>query len=106
MQPWIEAEMATLDWGDQRLNERQRLLLERFAARPQASIPAASRGWAETRAAYRFFDNPQVTAQAVQQPHRQATLERIRQTGVVLILQDTTELELDRHPEGGFGKLT
>lgn len=106
MQPWIESEMATLNLGDQRLEERQRLLLERLVANPQASLPAASRGWAETQAAYRFFDNSKVTSRAVLEPHRQATLERIRQVSVVVLLQDTTELELDRSPDGGFGKLT
>ena len=51
-----------------------------------------------------FFNNEQVTAESVLAPHRQATRERIRQNDVVLVLQDTTELELDRSPEGGFGK--
>ena len=106
MQDWIGVEMAGLDLGDQRLNARQCLLLERFCANPQGSIPESSKGWAETQAAYRFFNNEKVTAAAVLKPHRQATIERICQNDVVLILQDTTEMELDRSPEGGFGKLT
>ena len=53
-----------------------------------------------------FFNNEQVTAESVLAPHRQATRERIRQNDVVLVLQDTTELELDRSSEGGFWKLT
>ena len=106
MAEWIATEMAGLDLRDQRLNDRQCLLLERFSANPQGSIPESLQGWAETQAAYRFFDTKKVTAESVLAPHRQATLERIRQNGVVLVLQDTTELELDRSPEGGFGKLT
>lgn len=106
MSIWVEEEMAALDLGDRRLNQRQRLLLERMVAQPGASLPAASRGWGETLAAYRFFDNPKVTAAAVLAPHRQATLERIRAQAVVLVLQDTTEIELNRSPAGGFGKLT
>jgi Transposase DNA-binding len=106
MADWIAEEMAGLDLGDRRLNARQCLLLERFSAHPQGSIPESQKGWAETQAAYRFFDNEQVTAESVLAPHRQATLERIRQNDVVLVLQDTTEVELDRSPEGGFGKLT
>ena len=104
MADWIEAEMAGLDLGDRRLNDRQCLLLDRFSANPQGSIPESLQGWAQTQAAYRFFDNEQVTAESVLAPHRQATLERIRQNGIVLVLQDTTELELDRSPEGGIGK--
>jgi len=106
MSSWVEEEMATLDLGDRRLNQRQRLLLERMLSQPGASLPAVSRGWTETAAAYRFFDNPKVTAEAVLEPHRRATLERIRAQEVVLVLQDTTEIELDRSPESGFGKLT
>ena len=106
MAEWIATEMAGLDLGDRRLNARQCLLLERFSANPQGSIPESLQGWAETQAAYRYFNNEQVTAESVLAPHRQATLDRIRQNGVVLVLQDTTEVELDRSPEGGFGKLT
>lgn len=102
----IATEMAGLDLGDRRLNARQCLLWERFSSNPQGSIPESQRGWAETQATYRFFNNEQVTAESVLASHRQATLERIRQNGVVLVLQDTTELELDRSPEGGFGKIT
>ena len=103
MAEWIATEMAGWDLGDRRLNDRQCLLLDRFSANPQGSIPESLQGWAQTQAAYRFFDNEQVTAESVLAPHRQATLERIRQNGIVLVLQDTTELELDRSPEGGFG---
>ena len=106
MAEWIATEMAGLDLGDRRLNARQCLLLERFSAHPQGSIPESLQGWAETQAAYRFFNNEQVTAESVLAPHRQATRERIRQNDVVLVLQDTTELELDRSSEGGFWKLT
>ena len=102
MAEWIATEMAGLDLGDQRLNDRQCLLWERFSTHPQGSIPESLQGWAEVQAAYRFFDNEQVTAESVLAPHRQATLERIRQNGVVLVLQDTTELELECN--GGFNK--
>lgn len=38
-------EFAQLDLGDARLNNRTRMLMERFAADPAASIPAACGGW-------------------------------------------------------------
>src|SRR5262249_1374956 len=62
-------------------------------ANPPASTPAACHGWAETQAAYRFFDHQAVTAATVLQPHRDATLRRIAQHPVVLLPQDTTELD-------------
>ena len=60
MSNWIDDELVELDLGDKRLDERAKVLLERFTANPQASINAACHGWSETLAAYRFFDNDKV----------------------------------------------
>ncbi|HBL30515.1 MAG TPA: hypothetical protein DD490_27080 [Acidobacteria bacterium] len=76
--------------GDERLNRRLVLVLRRLADQPERSIPAAFRGWGETQAAYRFFDNEKVTAEGVLAPHREATLERVRQHPVVLCVEDTS----------------
>jgi len=99
MQAWIEEELAGIDLNDQRLNRRSKLLLDRFAAAARASIPAACHGWSETQAAYRFFDNDQVTGAEILAAHRQATLERMRPEPVVLLVQDTTELDYTRAGE-------
>lgn len=106
MENWIEEELATVDIGDVRLNKRMGLLLERFSGQPQASIPAASRGLAETTAAYRFFDNAKVTEEAVLAPHREATLARMRAHPVVLLLHDTTQLDYTgKEATEGLGEL-
>lgn len=89
----IVDELNGLDLGDARLNRRGQILLSRFADNPGASIPAACRGWSETDAAYKFFANPRVDAEGILKPHRQATLERCRRERVVLLVQDTTELD-------------
>jgi hypothetical protein len=96
MATWIDEELATLDLGDDLLNRRQKSVLRRFADRPRASIPGACRGWAETQGAYRFFSHPRVTAEAVLQPHCDATIRRIEEHPVVLLPQDTTELDFTR----------
>jgi hypothetical protein len=46
--------------------------------------------------AYRFFDNDKVSPEKILQPHVNATRERISQCGFVLLVQDTTELNLTR----------
>lgn len=102
---WIDDELQSLHLGDQRLDRRGRLLLERFFANPQASINAACQGWAETHAAYQFFDNDKVQPQRILQPHQQATRRRIGQHPVVLLVQDTTELDYTAHPPTGAGPL-
>jgi transposase-like protein/transposase Tn5 family protein len=105
MEAWIAEELQTVDLGDERLNRRFELVLERLAARPSVSIPAACQGLAETQAAYRFFDNDRVEPRKILQPHQQATLERIRQHATVLVVQDTTELDLTREQEKVGGPL-
>lgn len=106
MPSWIEDELRTVDLLDMRLNDRFRVLLDRLSDKPTLSIPAACTGWAETQAAYRFFDNDKVNDQRLLQPHFDATGERIRQQSVVLIAQDTTELELTRAEERVGGPLS
>jgi Transposase DNA-binding/Transposase Tn5 dimerisation domain len=105
MQAWIEAETKGADFGDQRLNRRYELLLDRLSDKPTLSIPAACRGLAETTAAYRFFDSDKTDAAKVLQPHHDATVERIRTHKLVIVAQDTTEVELVRKQERVGGPL-
>ena len=102
---WIDDELQSLHLGDKRLDRRGRLLLERFFANPQASINAACQGWPETHAAYQFFDNDKVQPQCILAPHQRATRQRIAQHPVVLLVQDTTELDYSDHPPQGAGPL-
>ncbi len=64
----LAAELTAIDLGDRRLNRRARRMLEKLGDKPTVSIPAACGGWGETRAAYRLFDHPEVTAEAVLAP--------------------------------------
>jgi hypothetical protein len=81
---------------DERLNARLTKLLSDLGERPQLSIPAACGGHAETAAAYRFFDNESVTPELVLRPHFEKTRERMAEHPVVLLVQDTTELDFTR----------
>ena len=101
----IGNELDMIDLGDQRLNDRSKKLLETFFADPAASINSACQGWAETQAAYRFFDNGIVCLEKILAPHQEATRARIAEYPVVLIAQDTTELDYSDHPPTGAGPL-
>ena len=94
----IADELAGVDLGDERLNRRSCKVLESLAANPQASINGAVNGWGDTQAAYRFFSNPRVTPEQILQPHRVATMQRMQAQSVVLVVQDTTELDYTDHP--------
>lgn len=94
--PWVVEELKDVNLNDQRLNERMYQVLEQLGGCPQASIPAACGGWAETQAAYRFFDNKKVSFDRLLEPHIEATYRRVKDHSVVILSQDTTEIDLTR----------
>jgi Transposase DNA-binding len=51
---WVANEVAGCRLKEQRLTQRVAVIVERLAAKPTASIPAACHGWGETQATYRF----------------------------------------------------
>ena len=93
---WAKEEAALADFGDERLDDRLAILLSDLGSRPFLSIPAACGGLAEMKAAYRFFDNDKATFEKVIEPHLQRTKERMAAEQVVLLVQDTTEIDLTR----------
>lgn len=95
--PWVVEEMKTADLKDKRLNRRLQELLSDLAGQPTASIPAACGGGrAEMVAAYRFFENEKTTFADVLQPHIDSTRKRIGAQPVVVLSQDTTEVDVTR----------
>lgn len=103
---WCLEETRTADLGDKRLNKRLGNVLAMLSRRPTESIPIASKGWNETKAAYRFLDNEAATLEAVLNPHSYATKERIKKEAIILLPQDTTELDYSSKKQTkGLGKL-
>jgi len=61
---------------------------------PGGTLPAKLHQPKDYKAMDRLMNRPETTHKAVLEPHRQHTLERMRQSnGVVLVLHDTTELD-------------
>jgi hypothetical protein len=103
---WASKEMGAANLGDARLNTRLIMLLGNLGNNAQASIPVACGGWAETKAAYRFFDNPHVNAEKVLAPHKATTIDRIKQQKTILLIQDTTTLNFSgQHKREDIGPL-
>jgi hypothetical protein len=94
--PWISDEMKTVALPDKRLNQRLQLVLSQLAARPTASIPAACGGRSEMAAAYRFFENENTTFDNILQPHIDATRQRMAAQPLVVLTQDTSEINVTR----------
>jgi hypothetical protein len=102
---WADVEFRDADLGDARLDRRIVRIAKSLAAAPRDSIPTASDGLAEALAIYRFFDNEKVTLKKVLKPHVEQTHRRMRKHPVVLVAQDTTELDYtgcrDRNRDAG-----
>jgi hypothetical protein len=103
---WIAREMAGADLGDIRRTGRLIRIMEAFDRQPEGSIPVCCNGPGESKAAYRFFDNDAIEPDAILQPHRERTARRAAAFPVVLVAQDTTEIDLTAHAStAGLGYL-
>ncbi|MEQ1905038.1 MAG: IS4 family transposase [Pirellulaceae bacterium] len=108
MEVSLELEFSGCNFGDERLTKRLTSIGTKFGERPSLSIPASLESRAEMEAAYRFFDNDEVTPERILSTHRERALKRIMQQKVCLLVQDTTELELTRPKQqvAGAGPLS
>ena len=94
---WAWDELRTTRLADSRLDLRLPRMVEDFAQHPEASC-AEALGKAGSKAAYRFWDNSRVQPQEILAGHAEQTAQRSMQYPVVLVAQDTTEINLTDHP--------
>jgi hypothetical protein len=105
---WIRSEFSQIDFGDLRLKKRFFKVAEDLFSAPLSPINQASENWADTKAAYRFFDNEKIDCNAMLLPHVNATVKRAGDNSVVLAVQDTVFVSYGTHPKteglGPIGK--
>lgn len=96
-QAWIDDELAGSRFGDVRLGRRLRQLVTQMAGAIGGPIPFACQDWANTKAAYRFLSNADVSEGKILHGHFQSTASRVAAVdGPILVLQDTTEFSYER----------
>lgn len=101
---WEGAVRAEL--GDDRRALRLMQIVERLVESAEQSIPQGFGSWSETKAAYRFFENSQIAWPEILAVHRASTVRRAAGGPIVLVSQDTTEINLSQFPEtAGLGYL-
>jgi hypothetical protein len=83
---WAENELASVDLGDKRLNDRLITLSKDFVKSPESPINQSCKDWASTKAAYRFFRNESVDYR-----------DRCKEYSSTLAIQDTTYLTYSNH---------
>lgn len=88
---WAEEQFGSCQLGDRRRSQRLVEMASQVAENPSASFPGQCECWSDLKAAYRLFDVPEVTFEAVAGPHWEAT--RACGRGRLLIIGDTTELD-------------
>jgi hypothetical protein len=102
---WVDREAADCEFKDERLGKRFRSLLAQLSSSPGDSIPLVCQDWANTKAAYRFFDNDRVSEVEILGGHFQATRDRAAATdGPILVMHDTTEFSYKREDIEAIGK--
>jgi hypothetical protein len=102
---WVGRELADCEFKDERLGKRFRSLLEQLSSSPGDSIPLVCQDWANTKAAYRFFDNDRVSEAEILGGHFHATRDRAAATdGPILVMHDTTEFTYKREDIDAVGK--
>lgn len=103
---WTAEEFSRVGFQDKRLNKRCQKIASDLEQQPTEPINQACEDWADTKAAYRFFDNPKVTPEKIVRPHSQRTVQRMKAQALVLAIQDTTFLNYTHHPHTeGLGAL-
>lgn len=97
MEKWAAKELASIDLGDARRNQRLIRIVEDLAAQPDSSVPQASGNAAATKATYNFWKSPYFQASDIRAAHIDSTIERIKEHQIVLAIQDTTNIDLTSH---------
>jgi hypothetical protein len=76
--------------GDPRRTARAMQIMERLAQSPRDSLPNVLSTPAELEGAYRFFNNENISFADLLEPHAEAVVGRVTDSGVVLAIHDTT----------------
>ena len=103
---WAERTFGNVQLHDMRRTRRAVQAATNLAENPLGSLPAQMHTWKETKALYRLLDEPDVTFAALMPPHLQQSREQANGSPVVLVVQDTTDLDLShRHKISGVGPI-
>jgi hypothetical protein len=105
---WAAREMAGLDLGDKRLEQRAVKVLEGRWNHPEKSYAQSFGNWGQTQGAYRLLAHPcsQIDLNTLLAAHKERTLERMAAEALVLLPQDTTSLNYSGLKQTqGLGKI-
>jgi len=96
---WAAQHFATAALGDRRRTRRAVAVAAQLAAHPDASLPAQTQDRASLRGAYGLLNNQAVSLDALLAPSIRQTLEAARREEILLLCEDTTEVDYTAHPK-------
>lgn len=95
---WAQCQFASAKLGDRRRTRRLVKIATQLAQSPGGTLPQAFPEWSALKAAYRFFDQPKNTFEAIQRPHWEQTRVACQGAGQYVLIEDTSELDYTEHP--------
>jgi len=98
--PSLGQEFYEADFGDYRLTQRLVSIVDAAERAPSAGFPKQAGSAAALEGTYRFLNNPEVAPEAILEPHFNCTSDRAAELDLVLVVHDTSEIEIDRESVG------
>jgi hypothetical protein len=92
-QNWARQQFGKCKLGDWRRTERAVQIGEAIMKSPGKTLPQQMQSPALLKAAYRFMDEPGISYPALMKPHWEQTRAKLKGNGVVLLIQDLTEVD-------------
>jgi hypothetical protein len=95
---WARRQFGSIDLGDQRRDRRVVAMAAHLVRNPSASLPTQMGSPKALKAAYRVLGEEDVSYGALMAPHWEQTRRVASQERLVLMVQDTTEIDHTHHP--------
>jgi hypothetical protein len=98
-------DFPNLALGDVRRDQRFVTLIENIVKRPGSSIPVQSGSWYDTKAAYSFFQNEEVTVEKLKKITQDYGVSQLTDLQEVLFINDMTNISYNDLQAEGLGYL-
>jgi len=95
---WARRQFGSIDLGDQRRDRRVVAMAACLVRNPSASLPTQMGSPKALKAAYRVLGEEDVSYGTLMAPHWEQTRRVASQERLVLMVQDTTEIDHTHHP--------
>ncbi|HEU5116477.1 MAG TPA: IS4 family transposase [Isosphaeraceae bacterium] len=103
---WVANQFSGAELGDKRRTKRLMKVAHALTLAPGASLAQALPKWPDLKGAYRLFDTPEVTHEAILSPHCHNTRHLINtQPGHYLLIQDWTQLDFTNRDAENLGQI-